>query len=74
MAGEVVHDDDVSGPQFRDHHLLHIGLEGVAVDRPVDDPWRDEASEGERTDEGGGLPVPVRDADLEPLARSSTAP
>ena len=34
VAGEVVHDDEVAGPEFRHEHLVDIGLEGVPVDRP----------------------------------------
>jgi hypothetical protein len=32
MAGEIVHDHDISRAQIGDQHLLHIGLERGAVD------------------------------------------
>jgi hypothetical protein len=74
VAGEAVHDDGVAGAQLRDEHLGQIGLEGIAVDRPVEDPRRDEAAQGQRADEGRRLPMPVRYADPQPLAtRAPTA-
>ena len=30
VAGEFVEDDDVSGSQLRDQHLLDVGLEAIA--------------------------------------------
>jgi hypothetical protein len=32
MAGELVHDDHVAGPELRHEHLVDIGLEGMPVD------------------------------------------
>lgn len=55
MAGEVVHDDDVAGPQFRDEHLGDIGLEGVPIDGAIEHPGSDEAAEGHRATAGMGL-------------------
>ena len=43
-----------------DEDLLDIGLEGAAVDRPVEHEGRDHAAQGESGDEGRGL-----DADRE---------
>lgn len=67
MAGEVRH-DDVAGAQFGHEHFGDIGLQGVAVDRPVENPRRDEASQCERPDEGCRFPVAVRNASPEPFA------
>ena len=67
VAGQVVHDDDVAGEQFGDEHLLDIGLEGVAVDRAGQDEGRDHAAHGQGADEGGRLPVAVREAHAQPL-------
>ena len=36
VAAEVVHHDDVARLEFRDKDLVDIGLEGGAVDRPVE--------------------------------------
>ena len=43
MAGEFVHDDDIARPQIGDEDLLDVGLEGVAVDRAVQDHGGHEA-------------------------------
>jgi hypothetical protein len=72
VAGQVVHDDDVATPQFRDQHLGHLGLEGVAVDRPIEHPGGDEAAHGQSADEGRGLPVAVGDADPQPCPTQAT--
>ena len=53
MAGQVVHDDDVAGPEFWNEELLDIGLERGRVDRPVEDERRDEAVETETANKGG---------------------
>ncbi len=68
VARQVVHDDDVAGTQFRNQDLLDTGLEGVAVDWPVEHLGSNEAANGQRTDEGRRLPVAMRYADPKPLA------
>jgi len=73
VAREVVHDDDVAGPELGQEHPLDIGLEGVAVDRPGEHEGRDHAAQGEGRDDGSGLPVAVRDADAQALAARSAA-
>jgi hypothetical protein len=40
MAAEIVHDDDVAGPERRKEDLLDIEAETVAVDWPLEKPWR----------------------------------
>ena len=57
VAAEVVHDDNVVGPQFRDQNLLDIGAEARAIDRPVDHPRGDDAVVAQGGDEGHGVPV-----------------
>ena len=37
---------DVAGPQFGDQHLGHIGKEGVAVHRPIEQHGHRQASPG----------------------------
>jgi len=71
VAGQVVHDDDVAGPQFRDQHLGDIGFESVAVDRPVKNEGRDEAAQRQSADEGRRLPVSMRHAHPKSLAASA---
>jgi hypothetical protein len=39
MALQVVHDDDVAGPQRRHEHVYHIDQKAVAVDRAIEQPW-----------------------------------
>ena len=68
VAAEVVHDDDVAGPDLRNEYLIDVGLEGRAVDRPVEHHWRDHAGVAQGSDEGGRLPVPMRDGRAQVLA------
>ena len=73
VGAEVVEDDDVALGQDRGQNLLHVSCEDIAVDRPVDDPWRVDAVMAQSPDEGEGLPVPVRHARIEPLPAWSPA-
>lgn len=72
VAGRVVHHHDVVGLKLGQQHLFDIGFKADAVDRPVDNEGRYEALVGERSDEGRGFPVAVRNADAQ--ARASGAP
>ena len=60
MGAEVVHDDDVAGPQRRRQDLLDVEAEALAIDRAIDEPWRLDAIVAQGGDEGHGLPAPVR--------------
>ena len=73
VGAEVVEDDDVAHGQGRGQNLFHISGEDVAVDRPVDDPWRVDAVMAQGSDEGESLPVPVWHARIEPLTAWSPA-
>jgi len=73
VAGEIVHDDDVAGLKFGHEHLGDIGFEGIPVDRPVQHPRRNEAARRQRADEGRGFPMPMGDADLQPLATQAAS-
>jgi len=53
--------------------LLDVDLEGVGVDRAVEDEGGDHAATGEAGDEGRGLPVTVRDACSQALAAAAAA-
>lgn len=60
MAGEVVHHDDGAVLELRGQDPADTGLEGVAIDRPVEYPGRDDAPGAEVGHEGRGLPTAVR--------------
>ena len=53
--------------------MLDIGLEGVTVDGAVEDAGRDEAPQGERTDERCCFPMTMGHSDPEPLAPRASA-
>ena len=71
VAAEVVHDDHIARLQLRHEHLIDICLEGIAVDRAVEDHRGRNPVEAEAGHEGGRLPMPVRNAGPEPLAFAS---
>jgi hypothetical protein len=56
VAAEIVHDDDVAGPECRNHHLFHISEEAQAVDRSVEDTGRIDPVAAQRRQEGQGSP------------------
>lgn len=66
-------DDDVAGAQRRDEHLLDIGEEALAVDRPVDQHRGVDSREPEAGDESGRAPVAVRNAGAQALAPRGAA-
>ena len=72
VAAEIVHDDDVAGPERRDEHLLDIGEEALAVDRAVDDAGRVDAVAAQRGQEGQRAPAAVRHLGDQPLAARRT--
>jgi hypothetical protein len=73
VAGQIVHHHDVAGAEFGHQHLLHIGLEGETIDRPVEDHRRHHAGDPQPGQEGCRLPMTVRNAGPEPLASWSAA-
>lgn len=73
VARQVVHDDEVAGPQFRDQELADVVGEDLAVHRPVDDERSDQAGGRQPGDEGGRLPMSVRRVALDPLATGAAA-
>lgn len=68
VAAEVVHDHDVAGPEFGNENLIDIGLESVAVDRPVEDHRRHHPGQAKPGDEGGRPPMAMRDAGAQSFA------
>lgn len=51
VARKIVHHGDVAVAQFGHEHLGDIGLEGIAIDRAVQNPRRDEATRRKRPNE-----------------------
>ena len=54
MTSEIVHDDDIAGPECRHQQLLDIGEEATAVDGAVEDAGRVDPVQPEGADEGEG--------------------
>lgn len=73
VAGEVIHDDDVAGAQFRHQHLGNIGFEPVSVDRPVEHHWRDHPGHAQGGNQRSGFAVAVREAHAQALAFRAAA-
>ena len=68
VAGEVVHDDDVSRLERWRQDVADIGLEPLAVDRSVQHHRRDHAAQPQARDQCGGLAVAMREAHAQPGA------
>ena len=67
VAAEVVHGNDVAGPQFGHEDLVHASLESDTVDRSVEHHGRDHAGIAQGGDEDRRLPVAVRDGGAQPF-------
>jgi len=70
MARHVIQAHNVALAQFERQNFLHTGLEGVAVDSPIDHERRDEVARPQRADERRRFPAPMRIAALQSLALS----
>lgn len=68
VAAEIGHDDDVAGPENWNELLFDIGLEALAVDRPIEDARGGEAVTAQSAEKGQRLPMPVRGKPSHPLA------
>lgn len=68
VAGEVVHDDDIAWLERRDEDAGDVGLEGVAIDRSVEDEGSNHSVGRETSHERGRLRVSVSDADPQALS------
>ena len=68
MRSKIVHDDDVTWPEGWDEDLCDIEQEALAIDRPLDEPWRHHAIVSQSGDEGEGLPAALRDFGQQTLA------
>jgi len=60
MGTQVVHHDDVVGPERGDEDLIEVGEKTVPVHRPIEQSRRSQASHPQRRDERAGLPVLMR--------------
>ena len=74
VAAEIVHDDDVAWAQRGDEDLLDIGSKALAVDRPLEKPWRVDPVMAQGGQEGRGLPAAVRDLGDERSAARRPSP
>jgi hypothetical protein len=61
MAAEIVHDDDVAGPQRGKQDLLDVGGEAFAIDWALEQLGRGDPVVAQRGQEGHVLPAAVRD-------------
>src|SRR5215218_1625443 len=68
MAGEIVHDDHVAGPELRHEHLVDIGLEGMPVEWTIKHHGSCDPVVAQPRHEGSGLPMAVRDPGSQALA------
>ena len=67
VRAEPVHDHDIAAAQRGSQHLLDIGEEGLAVDRPIEHARSNQAGAAQTGDEGRGIPVPVRHSINQPM-------
>lgn len=68
VRAEIVENDDIAWLQGFDELGFDIGTESLAVDRPIEDPWRLDAIEPQGSNEGHGLPMAVGRIGDKPLA------
>src|SRR5208283_2097672 len=61
VGGEIVEDERVARAQLRTEHLLQISRENLGIDRAFDQKGSTDAFMAQGRNEGGALPVAVRD-------------
>jgi hypothetical protein len=59
---------DVAGLKGRNQHGLDVEAEALAIDRPIDEPWRGDAVMAQGGQERHGFPVAVRYLCLDALS------
>jgi hypothetical protein len=52
VGGQVVHDDDIAGPQGRDRNLFDIGEDGSTAHGAIQSRGRGDVGQPEATNEG----------------------
>lgn len=60
VGRQIIEDDDLTGPQHRDEHLLRVGEERGIVDGPVEDSGRRQAIDLQAGDQRMRLPMAAR--------------
>ena len=60
VAAEIVHDHDIARAKGGQEDFLDIGPKALAIDRPLDEPWRIDPVMAQGREEGRGLPAAVR--------------
>ena len=73
VGGEIVHDDDVPLRQRWGQLLADVGEKEFAVERPVDHQRSHDPASAETCEEGGRLPMAVRDFGEQPLTARGAA-
>ena len=73
VGGEIVEDERVTLAQLRTEHLLKISREHLSIDGAFDQKWRLDAFMAQGRNEGGALPVAVRDGADTTLAYRAAA-
>lgn len=68
VTAEIVHDDDIAGPQGANQLLFDVGAETFAVNWTIKDNRRDELIPPQGCDECHGSPMSIRGITAEPLA------
>jgi hypothetical protein len=72
VSGEVVEDERIARAQLRTEHLLKISGENLGIDGAFDQKGRCDAFMAQSRNEGGALPVAVRDSADTTLAHQAT--
>ena len=72
VGGEVVEDERVARPQLGAKHLLQVSRENLGIDGPCDQKGSFDAFMAQGRNEGGALPVAVRDGADTTLAHQAT--
>lgn len=73
VRAEIVENDDIAWLQGFDELGFDVGLESLAVDRPVEHPWRLDAIVPQGGNEGHGLPMAVGRMGDKPFAARAPA-
>lgn len=61
MGGQIIHNDGVARPEFRNQNLFDVSHEGRAIHRPIENEGRDQAVTSQTSGEGCCFPMSMRD-------------
>lgn len=73
MGGQIVHHHDIAWLQGRGQTSLQVDAENLAIHWLVDDKGSSDGVVAQRRDEGGDLPVTVRNLADQALATAAAA-